>query len=124
MEWSDQAAKIFGRNLRAARLKAGLSQEEVANACGLHRTEISLLERGRRQPRLETLARLADLLGSTLDELRDGIRFEQPSLEEVLAAQGVARARTHELRCEAQREAQRKAQPLRRQREQEALHER
>lgn len=52
----------FASNLRAFRERAGLSQEELAGRCGLHRTEISLLERGKRSPRLETIVILAHAL--------------------------------------------------------------
>ena len=48
----------FARNLRERRVRAGLSQEALARATDLHRTEISLLERARREPRLSTLVRL------------------------------------------------------------------
>jgi transcriptional regulator with XRE-family HTH domain len=51
--------KQFAANLRSNREKAGLSQEALAEACELHRTEISLLERCKRSPRLETLVILA-----------------------------------------------------------------
>ena len=50
-------AEKFGRNLFMARRRSGLSQEELAIRAELHRTEISLLEKGRRMPRLDTLAR-------------------------------------------------------------------
>ena len=52
------ALKLFAGTLRAYRRQAGWSQEELADATGLHRTEISLLERGLREPRLMTLVRL------------------------------------------------------------------
>ena len=53
------AREQFAANLRQARDSAGLSQEALADACDLHRTEISLLERCKRSPRLETLVILA-----------------------------------------------------------------
>jgi transcriptional regulator with XRE-family HTH domain len=49
----------FGTNLAAERKKAGISQEELAFRAGIHRTEVSLIERGLREPRLETLLKLA-----------------------------------------------------------------
>jgi transcriptional regulator with XRE-family HTH domain len=55
--------KQFALNLRSQREKAGLSQEALAEACDLHRTEISLLERCKRSPRLETIVILARGLG-------------------------------------------------------------
>jgi transcriptional regulator with XRE-family HTH domain len=65
----------FAANLRANRVRVGLSQEELGAICGLHRTEISLLERCKRSPRLETIVVLARAL--KLDspaELLVGIR--------------------------------------------------
>ena len=49
----------FAANLRLHRQKVGLSQEALADLCDLHRTEISLLERAKRSPRLETIVILA-----------------------------------------------------------------
>jgi transcriptional regulator with XRE-family HTH domain len=63
----------FGANLRSAREAAGLSQEALADACDLHRTEISLLERAGREPRLTTILRLARALELTPAELLSGV---------------------------------------------------
>ena len=64
----------FAENLKRERDKAGLSQEALADVCDLHRTEISLLERSKRSPRLETIVILAKGLGlSSPGELLDGI---------------------------------------------------
>ena len=52
----------FGRNLRAHRVRRRLSQEELAELSGLHRTYISGLERGIRNPSIAIVARLADAL--------------------------------------------------------------
>jgi transcriptional regulator with XRE-family HTH domain len=49
----------FAKNLRRHRDAAGLSQEALASLCDLHRTEISLLERSKRSPRLETIVILS-----------------------------------------------------------------
>jgi len=64
----------FAENLRRHRLKAGLSQEALADICDLHRTEISLLERRRRSPRLETIVILSrGLQLASPSELLEGI---------------------------------------------------
>jgi transcriptional regulator with XRE-family HTH domain len=64
----------FAANLKRQRVRAGISQEALAEACDLHRTEISLLERSKRSPRLETIVILATGLGlSSTDELFEGI---------------------------------------------------
>jgi transcriptional regulator with XRE-family HTH domain len=63
----------FARNLREARLRIGFSQEELAERCQLHATEISRLERGVREPRLSTIVRLARGLKIPPTELMAGI---------------------------------------------------
>jgi len=64
----------FAANLRHHRDRAGLSQEALAELCDLHRTEISLLERCKRSPRLETVVILARGLElSSPCELLEGI---------------------------------------------------
>jgi len=63
----------FAANLRAAREQRGLSQEALAQVGGLHRTEISLLERGQREPRLTTIVTLARALHVEPARLLDGI---------------------------------------------------
>ena len=55
-------AEAFGIVLREQRLKADLSQQNLAFECDLDRTYISLLERGLRQPSLNTLFLIADAL--------------------------------------------------------------
>ncbi len=70
----DGAREQFGLNLRRHRERVGLSQERLADLCELDRTEISLLERGKRFPRLDTLVRLARGLElSSPSELLEGI---------------------------------------------------
>ena len=64
----------FAENLRDHRERLGLSQEELADICDLHRTEISLLERCKRSPRLETIVVLARALElSSAGELLKGL---------------------------------------------------
>jgi transcriptional regulator with XRE-family HTH domain len=71
----DIVREQLGSNLRRRRREAGLSQERLAELCDLHRTEIGLLERGGRAPRLDTLVTLARGLElSSPCELLDGIR--------------------------------------------------
>lgn len=55
--------KVFGRNLKKYRIALGLSQEALAEKCGLHRTYISALECYRRSIALENIQRIADALG-------------------------------------------------------------
>jgi len=64
----------FGANIKRLREKAGMSQETLADRAGLHRTEVSLLERSGREPRLWTILRLSRALGVTPAQLLNGIR--------------------------------------------------
>lgn len=73
--WSMELVREqFATNLRRHRTRVGLSQEALADVCDLHRTEISLLERCKRSPRLETIVILSRGLELTSPaELLDGI---------------------------------------------------
>jgi transcriptional regulator with XRE-family HTH domain len=66
----------FGKDLRRFRNGVGVSQEGLGFLAALHRTEISLLERGLREPKLDTIIKLAGTLGVTLNELCDGISWK------------------------------------------------
>lgn len=57
-----QAGLSFGQNLARFRERAGLSQAGTAERAGLHRTEVSLIERGQRLPRLDTIVKLGGAL--------------------------------------------------------------
>jgi DNA-binding XRE family transcriptional regulator len=54
---------MFGKRVRALRLKLGITQEELAHRAHLHRNYVSLLERGRRGITLDTILELARVLG-------------------------------------------------------------
>jgi transcriptional regulator with XRE-family HTH domain len=79
IEDRSQRARVlarFVRNLRTLRDRAGLSQEDAAILAGLHRTEISLLERYERMPRAETLVRIFSVLESDAWDLLDGLAWD------------------------------------------------
>jgi transcriptional regulator with XRE-family HTH domain len=72
----------FGKNLRRARKHSvGLSQEELAVLASIHRTEVGLLERGERTPRIDTAVKLAGALGVPIDDLIEGINWQPGSVE-------------------------------------------
>lgn len=54
--------KQFGANIRRLRLKRGWSQEHLADVAGLHRTYISGVERGIRNPTLAIIVQIANAL--------------------------------------------------------------
>jgi transcriptional regulator with XRE-family HTH domain len=63
----------FGKNVRMARLCAGYSQEELGILCALHRTAISMIEKGERLPRLDTVLKITTALEMPLPDLVQGI---------------------------------------------------
>lgn len=73
----------FAANLARYRKREGMSQEELGYRASLHRTEVSLLERGARIPRADTLVRLAHSLSVSVNELVAGIEWRPGSLKVV-----------------------------------------
>lgn len=56
----------------------GLLQEALGALCSLHRTEIGMIEKGRRLPRVDTLMKLADAMGVRVETLLVGIEWIPP----------------------------------------------
>ncbi len=59
----------LGGTIRQLRVAAGYSQRSFADICGVHRTLISAIERGKSNACLSTVERLASSLGLTPSEL-------------------------------------------------------
>ena len=59
----------FAEALRELRQEKGLSQEELADRAGLHRTYISQIERGIKSPSLRSLEQIAQALDVQLSTL-------------------------------------------------------
>jgi transcriptional regulator with XRE-family HTH domain len=77
---TDQKALVeldrsLGRNLRRIRKERGYSQEALAFRAEIHRTEVSLLERGKRDPGFNMTLRLAGALAVDPGELLAGAVF-------------------------------------------------
>jgi CheY-like chemotaxis protein len=68
---------MFGSAIRSQRSELGISQEELADRAGLHRTYISDVERGARNLSLESIAKLARALELSVTTL-----FEKTELSE------------------------------------------
>ena len=89
---SDEAAKWrqIGDLLRKAREYLELKQEEAAEAVGLSRSALSLIENGRRKVDAVELARFAQVYGQSIEALTGAA--ETPPLPE--SVQALARAAT------------------------------
>ncbi len=70
---NDPVAAAFGARLRRVRQKARLSQEELADRALVHRTEVSIIERGGREPRYELILKFAGSLEVEPEALASGI---------------------------------------------------
>lgn len=87
-------AERFGENLRRIRRGMSLSQEAVALRASLHRTEISALEWGLKEPRLKTILKVCAAVEAEPSELMAGMewlpgaevkgRFDLPDLDATL----------------------------------------
>lgn len=71
-----EIAKAFGLKVKEVRLSKGLTQEQLAEATGLHSTFISNVERGYRVPTIVTLLRLAEGVGVDAGALVDGLTMD------------------------------------------------
>jgi transcriptional regulator with XRE-family HTH domain len=59
----------LGRNLRRARKQREMTQEEVGHRSGVHPTEVSRIEAGKRDPQVSTVERLAKAVGLSASDL-------------------------------------------------------
>ena len=66
---SDSIEKLFGQILQQLRKERGFSQEALGFKTGYHRTYISLLERGKKSPSLQTIFHLAMALKISPSEM-------------------------------------------------------
>jgi transcriptional regulator with XRE-family HTH domain len=71
----------LGREIKKAREVLQQSQEALAFETGIHRTYVSLIERGKKSPTLAVIVRLATALGIKPSELlrRVEVEFERVS---------------------------------------------
>lgn len=67
----------IGQHIKEARLKAGITQAELANKLGIAYQSIGQWERGLRTPKIETLRKIAEVLGMDVNWLMNGQTLEQ-----------------------------------------------
>ncbi|MBN9521111.1 helix-turn-helix transcriptional regulator [bacterium] len=75
----------LGSLIRSKREAAGLTQEELAHLAGIHRTYLSILERGKRMPTVEVVRLLAKALKTTMTALvaeLEGVTLHPPAPSE------------------------------------------
>ncbi len=69
MQPPSRVARAFGKALREYRLKKGLTQQDLADKCGLDISYVGGIERGQRNPTLGVIHGLASVLGVKVSEL-------------------------------------------------------
>ena len=80
---------FLGMAIKTQRASLGISQEELAHRAGLHRTYVSDLERGARNPSIESIEKLAGALQVSVSNLFEGVENGSSSrqMEEILLVQ-------------------------------------
>lgn len=71
--------EYFNENLKLAREQKGLSQKDVSEKIGVAKSTYSLYESGKREPNVQTIKKIADILDVSADELL-GIDTEPTTL--------------------------------------------
>ncbi len=70
-------ARAVGQRIRYYRINLGLSQEKLAELSGCHPTYVGQLERGEKNPTIESIDRIAAALSISLSRLFEKIENEQ-----------------------------------------------
>jgi transcriptional regulator with XRE-family HTH domain len=70
---SKRMLKVLGLRIRDLRRAQGLSQEDLADKCGVHRTFMGTVERGESNLSFSNIFKVASTLGMSLSALFEGI---------------------------------------------------
>lgn len=62
---------MYAERIRALRLQAGMSQQELGARLGVSAVAVGKWERGQTQPDIHSLTKMADIFGTTIDDLCD-----------------------------------------------------
>lgn len=85
----DDIVKVIGERIRYFRKKSGISQEELAHQASLHNTYVGQLERGEKNASIESLYKVTQALGITLEELfrntQSGLKTNSLEITEILS---------------------------------------
>ncbi|MEQ5807784.1 helix-turn-helix transcriptional regulator [Alteromonas sp. NFXS44] len=76
----------IGENVKALRLRAGLTQSQLANAAGIQLTQISRIENNDTDPKASTLDKVILALGCTANDIFNKPSGEKMSLEDFIGA--------------------------------------
>lgn len=66
----------FGKVIASKRKAIGISQEELAFRCGMHRTYIGAIERGEKSPTLATIEKLSNGLKTSILDLWEALKTD------------------------------------------------
>jgi transcriptional regulator with XRE-family HTH domain len=69
MQPRSAVARQFGKAIRELRLEKGLTQQQLADACGLDISYVGQIERGQRNPTLGVMQGLASVLRVRMSDL-------------------------------------------------------
>lgn len=64
---------MYAERIRQLRIRAGLTQQQLGNQLGVSAVAVGKWERGQTQPDINSLTRMADIFGATIDELCDRV---------------------------------------------------
>lgn len=70
---------MYADRIRELRLRANLSQQALGSMLGVSAVAVGKWERGQTQPDITTLTRLADIFGTTIDDLCGHTAPEAPA---------------------------------------------
>ncbi|GGF32126.1 helix-turn-helix domain-containing protein [Subtercola lobariae] len=94
-----EAARILGERVKAARLRIGISQEDLGELADMHFSNIGKIERGNSNPNLATIVALAGPLGVDPGEWLAGLtpamlpgRTHQVTAADLIAARAEGRS--------------------------------
>lgn len=80
MNFADRIYGLLGKQIRAARQKSGLTQDELAQKVGLTRTSITNIEQGQQKIQIHTLYEMAHALNRSIVDFLPSLEVEQTSI--------------------------------------------